>query len=110
MRLAPVIALLTVIRVKNNDIYLKLKNKQINYQQLKKSLDLPEVIPDNEEGRKMSRLLEWIMFCLFSDEECANSDVKAAFDRMGQSLFRYDIERNEIIPLYCKFLDMFKAN
>ena len=111
MRLTPIISMLAVLRVVNYSLYSQLKIKQLNFADLQKELQFPETLTDNAEGRKMSRFVEWLQFCIFTDDEFNNSDKKVNFERMyNNGLCNYGVERDRIIPLYCGIFDMFKAN
>ena len=90
------------MKVIKPEIYRGLKSKTLSFGDLKENLNLQEPTGNGAEIMKFSRILFWMKYCLFSDEEYNESDLLEEFNRIDSDLsFKYDIDRQRIIPLYC---------
>ncbi len=106
LKLTPIICFLSIMKVIKPEIYRGLKNRTLSFEDLKENLNIQEATGNGAEIRKFSRLLFWMKYCLFSDEEYKTSDLLEEFNRIDSDVsFKYDIDRQRIIPLYCDIFD-----
>jgi len=101
-------AVLSILKVINPNLYAELRNNRISYKGFIEAINLSELKTEDEENKQLSRILLWMKLCLFTDDEYSSSDQREEFKPMSQSLFRRDINRQDIIPLYCNFFDIVK--
>jgi len=105
LRLTAIISFLAIIKVVRPGIYRNLKFGDMSFGDFVSKLNLKSWPSDSPNGRKLFRILFWMKFCLLSEEEYKNSPDVGELNRISNELFRYGVERNEIIPLYCDIFD-----
>lgn len=95
-----IIAFLSIIKVINYDLFERLKKNQVSYGDFVKILNITEP----SEVNRYKRILDWMKFCLYSDDEFRTSGLI----KFQEELFGYSLERKDIIPFYCGHLDLVK--
>lgn len=110
LRLTPVISFLSVLKVINPKLYLDLANNRTSYNSFVETLDLGDVENDYADSKIFNRILLWMKFCLYTDEEYNNSDQKGEFDRISGGLTKYNIDSRNLIPFFCNIFDTFRIN
>lgn len=105
--IAPVIALLVILKVKFPSIYKKIKNNNISFNELISMPKLTLFFNLNDEDNIIPYLVKWLKLLLITEEEYNNLDEKDEIREMWRSLFRYQLKRNIILPSFCDNLDSF---
>ncbi|ELJ8483767.1 hypothetical protein RUK26_003403, partial [Vibrio cholerae] len=109
LRIVPLLSLLAVIKVTHPDVYLRLGKSDITYDELIADLNLLEFKNDSEVTRKIEFILSWFKFSLIPENEFLEINENDRVRRYGESLWRYDIERNRLIPLFIERLNIFSV-
>lgn len=98
------IPFLAYLKVKQPEIYEKIKMKKIPHESLIGELKIGAI----QEGTIMWDLINWLQFCLLPDDEYNKLDNNSELKKLRSHLFDYSINRNSIIPLFCENIDNFK--
>jgi energy-coupling factor transporter ATP-binding protein EcfA2 len=109
LRLVPIVSLLSVIKVTHPNIYARLANSDITYDELVSSLSFQESSLEIEVTRKIEFILSWFKFALISDKELSEIDENERIHRYESSLWQYNIERDRLIPLFIERLNIFSV-
>ena len=109
LKLVPVIVFLAVVKVVDPRLFDELLHQRVTYAEVCKKLNLLNL---NEErrNRKLYWLMQWVRYFLLSEKEyndLAEDDEIKGFE---QSLWGYNISREELIPIYAQKLSMFVVN
>jgi hypothetical protein len=107
IRLVPIISFLAVIKVVNPAIYDGLLHKTISYDELceKTGVSVEEQI--DRDMRKLQFLSMWLKYALITDEEFKLLDENDRIRNFGESLWNYNIERQQLVPIFIQKLSMF---
>lgn len=109
IRLVPIISFLAVIKVIDPSIYDELLYQKISYEELFRRAGLSEHEQEDINLRKLQRLAMWLKFALMTDEQFEQLPADDPIKRFDQSLWRYHIERDRLIPIFIQKLSMFTA-
>jgi predicted KAP-like P-loop ATPase len=101
MRIPFIVAIMSVIKIIRPDVFDKLLNKKISYDDICIELSLKDnMITDND----LSRIMMFVEYCLIPEEEIDYQDTR--FEYVYHFLHHHD-ERLEIISDYAKKLNIF---
>ncbi len=107
LRLVPLIVFLAVLKVTNSALFNKLLNSQIGYQELIQELKLDEN-RSQEEQRKLEWMLDWVRYAVLTEEEfSALPEDDRLRGNFGNSLWRYNVERDRLLPIFAQHLSAF---
>lgn len=110
LRLVPIITFIATLKVVQPKIFRKLSTGQITYGDLVQQLGFSTTKLDDISTRDLSKIVDWLGCCLLSDSELESLGLTERASQIGQSLWRYNIEPEQIIPSFCAQLNMFSAN
>jgi len=65
---------------------------------------------NSENKEKLIWLMDWVKFVFITNLEFESLNEKDELRNFSQSLWKYNINRNSIVPLYIKKLNMFSVN
>lgn len=106
-RLVPIIVFLSIIKTVKPHVFDKLLHQKITYIEVCSETGLNH---SKEKNRKIYRLMSWVRFALLSDKEFSKLGDKEIIKNFGGSLWNYNIERENIIPMFSQKLSMFVVN
>ena len=106
-RLVPIIAFLAVIKVVNPSVYDALLHQTITYEELCRQTGLSEDEQEDRNMRNLQILAMWLKFSLITDEQFEQLDENDRVRSFEQSLFKYNVERELLIPIFTQKLSMF---
>lgn len=110
LRLAPLIAFLSVIKVKNTSLFHDLLHSRATYDHVCSVTGLTDKPNKDGDDRIMSRLMGWVKFALITDKEFEKLDPKDPIREYSQSLWQHSIESDEIMPIICQKLSIFNVS
>jgi hypothetical protein len=109
LNLIPIIALLAVCRVQLPEVFLKLKDKKLTYDEFNSELELTGIPKNYYTNVYPEYFVTCFKYCLFSDADYHNEDSSSEIKHMNIGP-QYRIGRNEIIPWYCSSIEAFSFN
>lgn len=107
LRLVPVISFLAVIKVVDPSVYEALLHQKITYEELCQKTGLSEHDQEDRNPRKLQFLAMWLKFSLITDEQFEQLDENDRIRGFGGSLWRYNVERKRLMPIFIQKLSMF---
>ena len=110
LRIPPIIAFLSVIKVIKPKIFDKLYYKKITYEEVNNELKITTLENNQEMADKTNFVLNWLRFTLYTDEELNISKDSEDLKNYYIAFSRYSIDRREIIPYCAKILKMMTTN
>jgi hypothetical protein len=105
LRITPIISFIAVVKVTNPNIYIKLKNGDLGFDEVLAYLGVNENEANSSDDENMKWVIGWIKFCIVSDSDYDNDPELKKFSNY---LFRYMTERKGVLPYHCKAFDLFK--
>lgn len=109
LRLVPIIVFIAVIKVVNPNVFGNILPRRISFSTLCEQLGFREL--NKEEGQpKLFWLLEWIRFSMLNESEYQGIDANDPIKQFGQSLWRYNVARERLLPIFCQKLSMFTVH
>ncbi len=106
LRIEPIISLLCVIKVTHPDVYARLAIRDITYDDLVAKLSVLDLNSDNKMSRRIEFIMSWFNFALMSDKELIEIEENSRIHRYGDALWRYNIEREQLIPFFIERLNL----
>jgi hypothetical protein len=110
LRLVPIITFISVIKVIKPSTFNKLLLGQISYEKLCNEIGVGELSEEKESERKLWWLMNWVRFSLLTESEFNEVDASDHIRQFGQTLWRYNVDRERLLPLFCQKLSMFIVN
>ena len=106
LRLVPIIVFLSVVKVVNPRLFEQLLHGRTSYSDASNQLGLFNV---SEENRKLYWLMNWVRHALLTEQEYKDLSEKDPIKSRGfdQSLWQYNVNREQLIPLFAQQLSMF---
>ena len=101
------VGVLTVIKIKLPNIYLKLKNNSITFEELCVAIRLNEFEESKFHRIRKDWMEAYLKYCLLSNEEVKNEGDDSEVKKLNIAA-EYDVPRKEIIAMTCNSLDVFK--
>lgn len=106
--LTPVISFLAIIKVINPRVYEALSHGKMTYDKLCDETGISDNIEHTDEHKRtLQSIAMWLKFSLITDEEFQSLDEKDRTKNLGNSLWEYSIDRQEIISIFTKQLNLF---
>jgi len=108
LRLVPLIVFLAVLKVTESRLFNTLLNGQIGYQELTERLKLGENLKE-EDQHKLQWMLEWVRFAVLTEDQYTSlpEDDPLIKNNFGNSLFRYNVERTRLLPIFAQHMSAF---
>lgn len=110
LRLVPIIAFISVVKVVKPGTFRKMLLGQISYSELCNEIGMRTLDEGNENERKLSWIMNWVRFSLLTEAEYNEIDSTDPIARFGQSLWEYNVDRERLLPIFCQKLSMFIVN
>lgn len=108
LRLVPIVSFLAVIKVADSILYNKLLQKKVTYQELSERVVISDTEEDPEK-RTLKFIAIWLKFALITDNEFKELKPDDRVRNLGQSLFEYNLGRDDLIPVFIKKLNLFSV-
>lgn len=110
LRLVPIITFICVIKVIKPSVFGRLLVRNISFSDLCKETGLTELDESIEHQRKLYRVMSWTRFAMLSEDEFNQIDANDPIKGFSSSLFRYSVDRERLLPIFCHMLNMFVVN
>lgn len=110
LRLVPIIVFIAVVKVVNPNVFGNLLLGRISFSTLREQLGFLELNEEEEGKRKLFWLMNWIRFSMLTESEYQGIDANDPIKGFGQSLWRYNVDRERLLPIFCQKLSMFTVN
>lgn len=104
-----IVSFLAVIKVLNKKIYLDLNKKQLSFSDIINKLNLLESV-DKRGDSNIEFIIRWLKFCLLDQEDFNKLPPDDPAKRLTEAIFRYSINREDIIPFHCEIMNMVLLN
>jgi len=102
-------SLIVLLKLKKQDIFEELGAGELSYDKLWNRLKLEELFSLNVDRINIDHLKESLRMCLLNDEEFQSLDQETHERKMYNSIkYKYDIERDQIIPSICNKIESFQ--
>ena len=110
LRLTPIISFLSVIKVIKPILFKRLLVSDITYSEVMKISGLVDSSFVDGRATTINLIMDWVKFSLISDEDFSNLSENDRLRRFNSDeLWRYNIEREQIIPLFSQKIGMFSV-
>ena len=109
LNIVPIISFLAVIKVTEPSIYKALSHGKITYQELYDKTGISDEEAEDINDYKIQFIAEWVRFSLMTDDEFKNLDEHDRLKGYSSSLWRYNIDRNRLFPIYTRKISMFNV-
>lgn len=110
LRLVPLVSFLAVIKVVDPSVYEALLHQKMTYEELCEETGLSEHDQEDRGLRRLQSLAMWLKFSLITDEQFEQLDENDGIRGFGQSLWEYNVERNQLMPIFIQKLSMFTVS
>lgn len=110
LRIVPIIVFIAVVKVVNPNVFGNLLLGEISFLILCERLGFRELNEAEEGKRKLFRLMNWVRFSMLTESEYQGIDENDPIRRFDQSLWQYSVDRESLLPMFCKKLSMFTVN
>lgn len=107
LRLVPIIAFLAVLKATHPNQFAMLVAGKLTYTDISDLLGLKNIDRDDPQNRRVHWLMQWIEFALLSQDEFNALDAENELRQFGRSLFRYNVDRERIIPIFAQQIAQF---
>lgn len=107
LRLVPIIVFLAVVKVLDPPLFDDLLHGRATYAGVVDKLGLSNPNLGNENKRKFIWLMQWVRYGLLSEKEFHDLPSEDELRGFGQSLWRYNVDRERLIPIFAQRLSMF---
>jgi hypothetical protein len=100
-------AFLAVTKVINQGLYTAIKINSSKLDDVDGFFNFPKEEKIDRDSRVLSLIRDWIKCCVFTDAEYNALDKKDRVREFGNTF--YINERDQIIPVYCRYMDFAKV-
>ena len=107
IRLIPLVSFLAVVKVVNPVIYECLLHKTISYDELSKQTGLSVEEQTDRDMRRLQVISMLVKYAMITNEEFNQLDENDQIRMYGNSIYNYNIERQQLIPIFIQKLSMF---
>jgi len=110
LRLVPIITFICVIKVVKPNLFSRILDGRVSFTELCKETGIVALDESKPEQRKFYWLMNWVKFAMISEDEFNKTDTNDPINKLGSSLFSYNIDRERLLPMFCQKLSMFMVN
>ncbi|MFK5891926.1 MAG: P-loop NTPase fold protein [Pseudomonadota bacterium] len=108
------IVFLSVVKVYEPSLFLKLQHKETSYKEVGVALGLPN-IPENEVNqgsnrRFFSMLILWVRYCTTNILDIKSIEKDRRINIIQSRNFNHSFDRTDIIPYFCNKLSLFEVD
>ena len=107
LRLVPVVVFLAVVKVVDPSLFDELLHGRVSYSDVTNKLKIHNLDEENERNRNLYWLMQWVRYSLLSEKEFSELSEEDEIRRFGQSLWKYNVSRERLIPIFAQQLSMF---
>jgi hypothetical protein len=104
LRLVPIIVFLSVIKTVKPQVFDRLLQQKISYSEV---CDETGLNSNEEEHRKLYWLMNWVRYALLSEKEFSELNSEDRIKEFGAALWKYNVERERLIPFFAQQLSLF---
>jgi hypothetical protein len=109
LRLVPIIVFIAVVKVINPSVIDSILSQKISFSDLCDKLSIP--VPKYEEmDHRLFLIMSWVRYSILSESEYQQAEEDDPIMRFSDSLWQYNIERQQLLPIFCQKLSMFSVN
>ena len=109
IRLVPLLSFLAIIKVIYPSTYNDLLYQKISYVELCNVTGLSDEDHEDNMERKTLLIMSWVKFALLSDVEYEQTSEDDRIKGLGQALWKYNIDREGLLPIFIQKLSMFNV-
>ncbi|MBW8371040.1 MAG: KAP family NTPase [Thiobacillus sp.] len=110
LRLVPIITFISVIKVVSPSLFGRIQAGRISFSELREEIGMVEVDGGNADQRKLYWVMNWVKFAMLSEDEFKGIDANDPVNNFGETLWKYSVERERLLPIFCQQLSMFVVN
>jgi energy-coupling factor transporter ATP-binding protein EcfA2 len=110
LRLVPIIVFISVIKVVNPNLFGSILLGRISFSALCEQLGFREFNEEEEVGRELFWLTNWIRFSMLNKSEYQRIGENDPIKRFEQTVWRYNVDRERLLQIFCQKLSMFTVN
>lgn len=110
LRLVPIITFIYVVKVVKPGLFGRILVGKISFAELCNELGMAKFDQNQEGQRKLNRIMNWVRFSMLSENEFSQIDANDPINEFGRSLWNYNVDRENLLPIFCKKLSMFAVN
>jgi len=107
LRLVPIIVFLAIVKVIDPQLFDEILHQRVSYSEVSGKLNLVDLDEEGERNRKVYWIMEWVRYALLSEQEFKDLPEEDEIKGFGQSLFRYNVNRERLIQIFAQQLSMF---
>jgi KAP-like P-loop domain-containing protein len=106
-RLVPVVVFLSIVKVVDPLLFDQLLHQKASFGEVTNKLNITHLNDETENNRKLFWLMSWVRFALLSEQEFKELPEEDRIKKCGNSIWKYDISRERLIPIFAQHLSMF---
>ncbi len=107
LRLVPVVVFLAVVKVIDPRLFDDLLHGRVSYADVVDKLKINNLDDESERNRKLYWSMQWVRYSLLSEKEFSEVPEEDEIKGFGQSLWKYNVSRESLIPIFAQQLSMF---
>ncbi|OGT90992.1 MAG: hypothetical protein A2514_07750 [Gammaproteobacteria bacterium RIFOXYD12_FULL_61_37] len=107
LRLVPIVVFLAIVKVVDPSLFDDLLHGRTSYTDVIGKLKLQNFNEESSSNRKIYWLMQWVRYGLLSEKEFAELPEEDEIKKFGQSLWKYSVSRERLIPIFSQQLSMF---
>jgi len=109
LRITPVIAFVSVIKVVNPKLFNDLSRNNVTLQELVEIIGLTDDVIESMNDSKFKHLMNWVKFTLMNDEEYDQLPADDLIKSCEKTLWQNNIERRRLLPLFISNITLFNV-
>jgi energy-coupling factor transporter ATP-binding protein EcfA2 len=110
LRLVPIIVFIAVVKVINPNVFGNLLLEKISFASMREQLGFTQLNEEEEDKGNLFWLLNWVRFSMLTESEYQEIDENDRIRQFEQKLWKYNINRKRLLPIFCQKLSMFTVN
>ena len=107
LRLVPVIVFLAVLKVINPYLFERLLYNKSSYTELITELNFTDINEYEENNHSLYWIMNWIRYASLSEKEFNELPQDDEIKKYGDSLWKYHVRRERLIPIFAQLLSIF---
>ena len=107
LRLVPVLVFLAIVKVVDSSLFDELLHGRASCTDVIEKLKLQNLNEESESNRKLYWLMQWVRYGLLSEKEFSELPDEDEIKIYGESLGKYNVSRERLIPILSQQLSMF---
>jgi energy-coupling factor transporter ATP-binding protein EcfA2 len=110
LRIVPIIVFIAVVKVVNPNVFGNLLQGRISLSTLYEQLEFRDLNKEDEGKRRLNLLMDWVRYSMLNESEYQVIDANDPIKEFGKSLWRYNVDRERLLSIFCQKLSMFTVN